>query len=1125
MKSLPRLLLLTGLALAASWQMGSGRGDAAASLVRLEASSERQEIAEMKTVRSKPVRTVSVNGRTAKAVAGEVVAKITNPDTVASLGKSARPMSLPGFYRVSMPVEQHPQSAARDLAKLPGVEHASPDFVVSKALVPNDSLYATYQWNMPKIEAPAAWDKTTGTASVIIANLDTGVNFNHEDLSSKVWTNGGETPSNGIDDDANGYVDDHRGMDFVNGTKAGSIWTNSPQGPIDDEGHGSLTASVTSGTTNNAKGIAGVDWQARIQAVKVLDTYGSGSLSDVAEGIRYAADNGAKVINMSLGALGIETDLATDSAISYANGKGVIIVAASGNDGSNTQVDYPAINPMVIAVGASDSSDQRASYSNAGPSLSLVAPGSGIASAYGVMEQPSGLSVSLQTAASSLSAGAYRYVVTAYNANGETIPSQPPSGNPNQNLANVTDGQQVSVTWSSVFGATGYKVYRTAVNGASGTEKLLINVGNVTSYVDNGSVSLGTAPPPGVNKGLLNTNYATANGTSLATPHVAGVAGLLLSLDATLTPSQVRNVLQTTADKVPGMSGQDRTDAYGYGRLNASRAVNSIQTYSAQWIGQSAPPTVYSGETGTAYVDFKNIGTQTWSNTGTNPVRLGTSNPRDRSSSFQSTNWINSARPSTFSGKVVAGSVTPSSTIAPGETARFEFNLTAPSVGSETTLREYFQPVAEGVQWLEDYGVFFDVTVKPVGMRYSSQWAGQSGYASLGSSDQTTMYIDYKNIGTAIWRSDGNNPVRLGTTRKMDRASLLSSKSWLNPARPASFSGKVSGGSVTPSTTIAPGETGRFEFTVTAPPVGGAVTIRDYFQPVAEGITWMEDYGVFFDTAITPKTYQYAYAGQSGPGKLTLGAQGNMNVDLTNTGTATWRRDTMHPVLLGTSRPQDRASTFATAGWLNNNRPTAFAGKLSGGAVTNQDTIAPGETARFTFPLEAKAAGLHKEYYQPVIEGFRWMNDIGIYQETFVPNPGGPAYAYQYITQNAIAALAPGSQGILRLQLRNLGHQPWVSNGATPVRLGADRPRDRSSGFYANGEWLAPNRIHLTRNLSDPTKDIDSETTVMPGDVAEFEFEVTAPAIAGQYREYFTPVADGVTWMPDIGIYWLLQVQ
>ena len=148
------------------------------------------------------------------------------------------------------------------------------------------------QWGPQKIEAPLAWDFSKGDPSVVVAVVDWGVDLQHPDLATKLWTNPGEIADNGIDDDGNGCIDDVYGWDFANDD-------NDPQ---DDYGHGTHCAGIAAAATDNGVGIAGVGFNSRTMAVKVGDgATGKAAYSDIASGIMYAADNGAKVINMSLG--------------------------------------------------------------------------------------------------------------------------------------------------------------------------------------------------------------------------------------------------------------------------------------------------------------------------------------------------------------------------------------------------------------------------------------------------------------------------------------------------------------------------------------------------------------------------------------------------------------------------------------------------------------------------------------------------------------------------------------------------------------------------------------------------------------------------------------------------------
>lgn len=209
---------------------------------------------------------------------------------------------------------------------------------------PNDPSYSS-QWHLPKIQAPQAWDITTGSTSRTIAIIDTGVDLNHSDLSGKIVA----------------------GYNFVSGT------TNA----MDDHGHGTHCAGIAAAKSNNGVNTAGVDWNAKIMPVKVLNSAGSGYDSDITAGIRWAADHGANVISMSLG--GASFSQAQQDAINYAWGKGVLIVAAAGNSNTTTK-SYPAAYSNVIAVASTTETDARSSFSNYGSWVHVAAPGSNILS-------------------------------------------------------------------------------------------------------------------------------------------------------------------------------------------------------------------------------------------------------------------------------------------------------------------------------------------------------------------------------------------------------------------------------------------------------------------------------------------------------------------------------------------------------------------------------------------------------------------------------------------------------------------------------------------------------------------------------------------------------------------------
>lgn len=262
-------------------------------------------------------------------------------------------------------------------ARDPSVEFVSPNGFYRMSYTPNDTLWSV-QWGPKKIQAQDAWNLTKGNSSVIVAILDTGVDYLHEDLSGNMWKNPSEdggTP--GVDDDGNGYIDDLYGWNFFNNTKY--VMDNNDRDVNDNPAaiyHGTHVSGITAAVMNNSKGIAGLA-QVKIMAVKVLARNGTGDWSWLSSGIKYAYENGADIISMSLGGSWAPNSVKTQAQNAWDNG--TLLVGASGNDGSNG-IHYPGRYDTVIAVGATDFTDSRAGFSNYGTELELTAPGVGIRS-------------------------------------------------------------------------------------------------------------------------------------------------------------------------------------------------------------------------------------------------------------------------------------------------------------------------------------------------------------------------------------------------------------------------------------------------------------------------------------------------------------------------------------------------------------------------------------------------------------------------------------------------------------------------------------------------------------------------------------------------------------------------
>jgi subtilisin family serine protease len=370
--------------------------------------------------------------------------------------------------------------AVEEYSQDPNVEYSEPDYIVQSSATPNDPSFSLL-WGLHNasrdadIDAPEAWNIETGGSEVIIAVIDTGVAYTHEDLSANMWSNPNEVPGNGIDDDGNGYIDDSKGWDFSTCEQFNSNFDcikmkPEDNDPYDDNGHGTHCSGTIGAVGNNGTGVAGVNWNTKIMPLKFLNPDGYGSYSDAVSAILYGIEMGAAVMSNSWG--GGEYSQALKDVVQAADNAGILFIAAAGNNTRNNDFTplYPASYdvPNIISVAATDSFDNLASFSNIGVNtVDLAAPGVSIFSTL----------------------PPYAYLSSSCNDN----------------------------------------------NG---------------------------------------DGYGYCSGTSMATPHVAGVAGLILSHYPDLTVSEVKRRILFTSDPVPSLSGKVLTG----GRLNAYRAVIGYPT-------------------------------------------------------------------------------------------------------------------------------------------------------------------------------------------------------------------------------------------------------------------------------------------------------------------------------------------------------------------------------------------------------------------------------------------------------------------------------------------------------------------------------------------------------------------
>jgi len=280
----------------------------------------------------------------------------------------------------------------KTLFSLPLVDYVEVNYSFQAAFMPTDSFYSQ-QWYLNKIRAPQAWDFVRGgSQDIVIAVLDTGVDIDHPDLKENIWLNKEEIRGDGVDNDNNGYIDDLHGWDFVRNVP-------DPRPKFDEDynesgiHHGTLVAGIASGVGNNKQGVVGLAWGSKIMPLRVLNSQGTGSVEHVIRAVRYAVNNGAKVINLSF--VGTSKSFFLAEALRDAWRKGVIVVAAAGNETINQPVNlnknpnYPICldkndnENFIIGVAAVDDADHKALFSDFGSMcVDVSAPGTRI---YGIL--------------------------------------------------------------------------------------------------------------------------------------------------------------------------------------------------------------------------------------------------------------------------------------------------------------------------------------------------------------------------------------------------------------------------------------------------------------------------------------------------------------------------------------------------------------------------------------------------------------------------------------------------------------------------------------------------------------------------------------------------------------------
>jgi thermitase len=512
-----------------------------------------------------------------------------------------RDLRVANLAVVPVPDGQTPAAAAEALESEPGVVYAEPNYVRKiAAQIPNDARWSEL-WGLRKIAASDAWDQTTGSDGVTVAVVDTGIADNHPDLAANIWLNTAEQ-INGLDDDGNGYRDDVEGWDFV----------AEDRDPSDESGHGTHVAGTIGARGNNGVGVTGVNWRVKLMALRAGSDAGLAD-SDIIAAFRYACRNGAKVINGSFGGPGGSRAL-RDAITTCPN---ALFVFAAGNDAldNDTAPSYPCAYPdaNIVCVAASGPDDALADWSSYGASsVDLAAPGVSILSTSAARtiytESFDGPAV---TGWETGGTGVWSRTTEAFASPPYSMTESP--GGPHADSATTFfrrtapldlrgysgcrleyrirsdfdwfDGVWILTStdrtwnaddvWSRWSGGTGglfepdgapldlvpeNAIYfgfelRTDADGARGDGAHLDDVA-VRCYG-------GTAGVP--------SDYESWDGTSMATPHVAGAAALVLAKRPTATAAEVRQAILGGVDKGPALAGRVATG----GRLNVNRALGA----------------------------------------------------------------------------------------------------------------------------------------------------------------------------------------------------------------------------------------------------------------------------------------------------------------------------------------------------------------------------------------------------------------------------------------------------------------------------------------------------------------------------------------------------------------------
>ncbi|MBN1301922.1 MAG: S8 family serine peptidase [Melioribacteraceae bacterium] len=375
---------------------------------------------------------------------------------------------LKNLFELKYSAPMDPEYVASRLCGQPEIEWAEPYYIYETAHIPNDTYYNSFQQSLSVVQAEQAWDITKGSSDVIIAIVDTGVDWDHPDLADNIWINEAEANgTQGIDDDNNGYVDDIRGWDF------GGLTGTPDNDPVEDsDDHGTHVAGIAGAVTNNGIGVASIGYNCMIMAVKTSEDdirdNGNALIAFGYDGILYAVDNGAKVINCSWGSYSYSKTL--EEIIEYAAMNGAIVVGSAGNE-NNRDAIYPGNYKDALSVGYTDDSDVKNFASNYGEEVDIYAPGTSI---YNTWQNDTYASLSGSSMAAPLVSGIAALVFTQF-------PNFTPHQVAQQIRVNADNIDALNPTYQYLMGSGRVNAYKALTN----TDSKAVRITNI-NFVEEG---------------------------------------------------------------------------------------------------------------------------------------------------------------------------------------------------------------------------------------------------------------------------------------------------------------------------------------------------------------------------------------------------------------------------------------------------------------------------------------------------------------------------------------------------------------------------------------------------------------------------------------------------------------